>query len=47
MDNGWEVLSPEEEIRYQRRQPILWNLIRFVAFPIWAIVIALALVDLL
>ena len=35
MDNGWEILSPEDEIKFQGRNQIIWNAIRFVGFPIW------------
>lgn len=38
MDNGWEILSPEEEARYQRMQQTNWNIIRFLFFPLWVFV---------
>lgn len=35
MDNGWELLSPKEELRRQRIDKVIWRFIKFVYFPIW------------
>ena len=33
MDNGWEILPPEEEARRQKRELVIWQVIKFVFFP--------------
>jgi peptidoglycan biosynthesis protein MviN/MurJ (putative lipid II flippase) len=37
MDNGWKILSPEEEARYQKRMQIALKLICFVGVPAYFI----------
>jgi hypothetical protein len=35
MDNGWELLSPEDEARHQRSLTITRRVIKYVYFPLW------------
>ncbi len=45
MDNGWEILSPKDEEKYQKRVQTTAKLIVFVGIPLWVVALIAGLIS--